>query len=580
MRSIKDMFELTDKGAKDLKKATIASALVDLSLMLPVWLLLLVVIELINPLLGRPTNEMDICIYMAAAIGIVVVMYLVNRIQYDTSYVSAYSESANRRVAVAESLRRLPLSFFAKRDLADLTNTVMNDATQIEQTFSHTVPQMFGSLVSLVIVGIMLTIYDWRLGLSLFACLPISLLLIFGTRKYQDRLSSNAIRVSLRASDSIQESLEGMRVIKGYGMDEKVLKGLRERFDDIHRASFGAELRIGLLIAAGATILRIGMAIVVLVGVYLLTQGGLDVIKLILFLMIASKIYDPLSIQIMRVSEVFNAMVRIGRMREINNYPVQNGVERCELEGYDIKFDDVRFSYDDSEILHGISFTARQGEVTALVGPSGSGKSTITRLAARFWDVNDGSITIGGVDVGDVEPETLLKSYAIVFQDVLLFNDTVINNIRIGKEGATDEECMNAARMAQCDHFIGKLADGYDTMIGENGYTLSGGERQRISIARALLKDAPVILLDEATASLDVENETKVQEAISELIRNKTVIVIAHRMRTVAGADKIVVLEKGNIVEEGTHAELLSKNGLYGRMVSTQNENARWTISQ
>ena len=579
MRSMKEMFVLTDKGSKDLKKAIASSVFMDLSLMIPLGLLFLVIIELLNKAFGNPYSELNVYIYTGIALVLVGVMYLAHYLQYNTSYVSAYNESANRRISIAESLRKLPLSFFGKKDLSDLTTRVMNDATEIEHTFSHTVPGLFGSTIALVLVAISLTIYDWRLSLSLFACLPISMLLIFGTRKWQYRQSQKAIGISLAATDGIQETLEGIRVIKGYGMDEKVLKGLRKKFDDVYKASLSAELKIGLVVSAGSTVLRIGMALVVLVGTYLLTEGSLDVIKLVLFLMIASKVYDPLTLQLMRVAEVFHSMVRLQRMKEINDYPKQEGAEVCDTNGYDIEFKDVKFSYNDEEILHGISFTAKQGEVTALVGPSGSGKSTVTRLAARFWDVEKGEITIGGVDVNGVDPETLLKNYAIVFQDVLLFNDTVMNNIRIGKEGATDEEVMNAARIAQCDHFVNRLANGYETMIGENGHTLSGGERQRISIARALLKDAPVILLDEATASLDVENETKVQDAISELIKNKTVVVIAHRMRTVAGADKIVVLKEGNIVEEGTHDDLISKDGVYSKMVNTQKENAKWEIS-
>lgn len=578
MRSLKELFALTDKGARDLKKAIAASAIANISLMLPIWLMILVVIELTNPIFGNPVNEMNVWLYTGAALLLLGLIYVAHHIQYNECYVSAYEESANRRINLAESLRKLPLSFFGKRDLADLTSTLMGDATALETTSSHAVPQLLGSILSLVIVGIFMFVFDWKMAIALLAALPISMLLLFGTKKIQDSLSRKSIRAMVDSSDTIQECLEGIKVVKGYNMDGKMLGDLDGKFDKVYKAQIKGELVTGIFVSASQLVLRIGIALVVIVGTYLLSVGQIDVIKLILFLLVASRLYDPLSTAMMNIVEIFNAGVRIERMKEINEYPVQGGSYEYKPKGYDIEFKDVAFSYNDDEILHGVSFTAKQGEVTALVGPSGSGKSTITKLAARFWDVNRGSIRIGGIDVNSVEPETLIQSYAIVFQDVVLFNDTVMNNIRIGKKDATDEEVMEAARNAQCEDFINKLSDGYNTVIGENGYTLSGGERQRISIARALLKDAPVILLDEATASLDAGNETNIQEAISNLIRNKTVVVVAHRLRTIVGADKIVVLEDGNIVEEGTHEEMVRKDGLYKRMISVQKQSAEWAV--
>lgn len=577
MRSLKDMFALTDKGAKDLKKAAASSVVADLTMMIPVGLMLMVVIELIQPLLGNPMKELNVWLFTGAAILVAAIIFAVQHMQYNACYLSAYEESANRRVTLAESLRMLPLSFFGKRDLADLTTTAMNDCTSLEATFSHSIPQLIGSVVAISVVCISLVFFDWRMALSLFAMLPVALLFVFGSKKIQDKHSRRIIEARNAASDGVQECLEGVSVVKAYDADGAIQKGLWDKFRNLEKASSIGEFAAGIFVQAGQVVLQLGIALMVLIGTMLLTDGTIDIIKFLLFVFVSSRIFDPLSIALMRIAEVFNARVKIERMREINDYPKQTGKTDPQIKGSDVVFKDVRFSYNADEVLHGITFEAKQGEVTALVGPSGSGKSTISKLAARFWDVDSGTITLGGEDVDSVDPETLLKNFSIVFQDVVLFNDTVMNNIRIGKADATDEEVLAAAKAAQCDDFVQKLPLGYDTEIGENGSTLSGGERQRISIARALLKDAPVVLLDEATASLDVENETKIQEAISNLVRSKTVMVIAHRMRTVAGADRIVVLEDGNVVEEGDHKSLMDKNGLYRKMVDLQSESAKWT---
>lgn len=564
-------FALSKKGAHDLKIGIIASTAANISLMLPIGLLVLAMYDLIAPLLHIEARSPRLWFYLVLGGALLAVIFLAHLWQYRYTYISAYSESANRRVTLAEKLRALPLSFFGKKDLSELTTTLMGDCTSLEQTFSHAIPQMFGAVLFILLMAVGMFLYDWRMALALLIVFPVAVAVVVGGKRVQDTFSSRHMDTVLDAADGVQESLENMRELQAFGLREQYLDGLDAKFDRVVGASMRTELVTGAFVASATTVLRLGFPSTILVGAALVSAGQLDLFKYLVFLLAASRIYDPLQTVLMQTAEIFNARVRIGRMQRLESTPVQHGAKHWEPQGHDIRFEHVSFSYKDVPVLRDVSFTARQGEVTALVGPSGSGKSTAARLAARFWDVNGGRVAIGGVDVKTVEPETLLGDISIVFQDVVLFNATVLDNIRLGRRGAADEEVHAAARAAQCDDFIRRLPEGYNTVVGENGCTLSGGERQRISIARALLKDAPIILLDEVTASLDVENETAVQHALSTLIRNKTVLLIAHRMRTVARADKVVVLGDGVVAEQGTPDELMTKEGgVFRHMVETQ----------
>ena len=571
-------FALTEQGARDLVRATWLSALANLSLMFPVGLLVLVLDRLISALDGGDPAA-GIWQYTGLALLLVALIFVVHLVQYKALYIATYTESANRRIGLAEKLRQLPLSFFGMRDLSDLTATLMSDCAALEQVFSHQVPQLFGSVISTVLIGIGLLCMDWRLALAALWVLPVALLMTVGTKRLQDRGSTASLLAKRAAADGLQELLETVKDIKACNRKEEYLDGLRERFAQVERAAIRSELTTGVFVTAAQSVLRLGIPAVVLTGALLMARGSLSFLVYLVFLLAVARLYDPLSIVMTQLAALFNAGVKIRRMQAMEEEPEQTGSPECSPDGYDIVFDHVKFAYNDREgVLEDVSFTARQGQVTALVGPSGGGKSTAAKLAARFWDVDGGRITLGGVDVKTVEPEALLKSYAIVFQDVVLFHDTILENIRLGRKGATDQQVLAAARAAQCDAFVQKLPDGYQTVIGENGSTLSGGERQMVAIARALLKDAPVILLDEATASLDVENETAVQAALSGLVKDKTVLIIAHRMRTVAGADRVVVLEHGRVAQQGSPRELMEQGGLYRRMVELQNESADWSL--
>lgn len=579
IQKLQKTFALTQRGARDLVKATLWSALANLSLMFPVGLLILVLEQLTKALETGGGFTRGIWPYTGLALALVALIFVIHFIQYKSLYIATYIESANRRIGLAEKLRRLPLSFFGRRDLSDLTATLMSDCSALEQVFSHQVPQLFGSCISTAIIGIGLLAMDWRLGIAALWVLPAALLMTLGSRKLQDKMGTVSLEARRAATDGLQECLETIKDIKSCNQKERYLEGLREKIAGVERAAIRSELTTGVLITSAQGVLRLGIPTVVLTGALLFAGGQVDFITYLVFLLAVTRLYDPLSIVLTQIAALFNAGIKIRRMQAIENEQVQRGSEDYAPDNYDIVFDQVKFAYQENEgVLEDVSFTARQGEVTALVGPSGGGKSTAAKLAARFWDVNGGRITLGGRDVSSVEPETLLKSFAIVFQDVVLFHDTILENIRLGRRTATDEEVLAAARAAQCDEFVRQMPEGYQTVIGENGSTLSGGERQRISIARAILKDAPVILLDEATASLDVENESKVQRALSGLIRNKTVLIIAHRMRTVAGADRVVVLEGGRVAQQGTPRQLLAEDGPYRRMVQLQNESLNWSL--
>ena len=568
-------YALSRQGAKDLVIATISCVIHNLTLMLPVSLLYFLVSDLMGG--GVPQNHMWIYIVgMAAGVLLILFSY---RWVYGATYYATYKESSVRRISLAEKLRKLPLSFFGKRDLSDLTTTIMADCTTLEQSFSHWIPEFFGSMISTVIVAVCLFIFDWRLALAALWVLPVSLAIVAFSGKVQNWFTRRQTEAKLAVAEGIQEALETMRDLKSNNAEEKYLKGLDKKIDLQEKRMIASELGGALFVVPAGMILKLGIGTVALVGGMLLANNAITVLTFFMYLLVVSRLYDPLSSSLQNLAAIISTNIPIERMNEIENYPVQPGTAELRTHGYDIVFDNVSFAYNTGEqVLSGVSFTAKQGEVTALIGPSGGGKSTAAKLAARFWDADSGKITLGGTDINTVDPEKLLSAYSIVFQDVTLFNNTVMENIRIGRQNATDEEVLAAAREAQCDEFVEKLPEGYQTMIGENGSALSGGERQRISIARALLKDSPVILLDEATASLDAENETHIQRAISRLVKGKTVLIIAHRMRTVEGADKLVLLKDGKVAEQGSPEELLAKGGIYANMCALQQQSGEWRI--
>ena len=568
---LQHMFALSEKGAKDFVKAVAWCFLCNISLMLPVSVVMATIQYLLDTLENGTDPAEKLWLYTGAGAAVLALLFVLHYFQYASLYLATYQESASRRISLAETLRKLPLSFFGSRDLSDLTATMISDCSSLDQMFSHYIPQLFASIFSTVFVGACMFLIDWRMALAVLWVLPVAILLTAGSKKLQDICGTKNILAKRAVTDCIQEMLETVREIKSCNRQEACLKDLDARLEGAERSAIHSELATGVFVCSAQAFLRIGLATTVLVGGSLLTRGELPFLYFLGLLFAAARLYDPIGMVLQNIAATFSAKLKIERMRAILEQPVQTGVEVCRPENYDIVFDHVKFAYrEDEGVLEDVSFTAKQGQVTALVGPSGGGKSTACKLAARFWDIQGGKITLGGVDISTVDPETLLKHYSFVFQDVVLFRDTILENIRLGRRGATDEEVYAAARAARCDEFIRELPDGYQTMVGENGSTLSGGERQRISIARALLKDAPVILLDEATASLDVENETAVQEAISRLVKDKTVLIIAHRMRTVAGADKVVVLAEGGVAQQGTPAELMSQGGLYRQMVQRQ----------
>ena len=568
-------YALSRQGAKDLVIATVSCVVHNLTLMLPVSLLYLLVSDLYAG--GVPQNHLWIYIVgMAAAVLFILFSY---RWVYGATYYATYKESSVRRISLAEKLRKLPLSFFGKRDLSDLTTTIMADCTTLEQSFSHWIPEFFGSMISTVIVAVCLFIFDWRLAFAALWVLPVSLAIVAFSGKVQNYFTRRQTEAKLAVAAGIQEALETMRDLKSNNAEDKYLAGLDKKIDLQEKRMIASELGGALFVVPAGMILKLGIGTVALVGGMLLASNAITVLTFFLYLLVVSRLYDPLSSSLQNLAAIISTNIPIERMNEIENYPVQPGTAELKTSGYDIVFDNVSFAYNTGEqVLSGVSFTAKQGEVTALIGPSGGGKSTAAKLAARFWDADSGKITLGGTDVKTVDPEKLLSAYSIVFQDVTLFNNTVMENIRIGRQGAADAEVLAAAREAQCDEFVEKLPEGYQTMIGENGSALSGGERQRISIARALLKDPPVILLDEATASLDAENETQIQRAISRLVKGKTVLIIAHRMRTVEGADKLVLLKDGKVAEQGSPEELLAKGGIYAKMCKLQQQSGEWRI--
>ncbi|MCI8718244.1 MAG: ABC transporter ATP-binding protein [Lachnospiraceae bacterium] len=575
INKIMKRFALSKEGAKGLVKAIAACTFADIVLMFPVGLLY----YLVNDFLNGAVPESHYLLYGIGMVGALLLIFLSEFWKYNATYFSTYKESGACRIRLAEKLRRLPLSFFGKKDLADLTNTIMGDVSTTEQMFSHYVPQFYASIISTCFVAVSLFFYDWRLSLAALWVLPVALLIVGFSKKAQNYFSRKQNMAQIAVLDGVQECLETVRDLKSNNAEQEYLNDLYQKIDLLEGRHIRSELGTALFVVPAQMILKLGIASVALVGSMLLIDGTLNLITFFLFLLVVSRIYEPMAFSLQNLAAMNSLQINIDRMNEIENCKEQEGKRSFCPNGYDIVFEQAGFAYNKNEtVLENVSFTAKQGEVTALIGPSGGEKSTAAKLAARFWDTDKGRITIGGIDVTSVDPEQLLTAFSIVFQDVTLFHNTVMENIRIGRKDATDEEVMAAARLANCEEFIEKLPDKWNSSIGENGSALSGGERQRISIARAFLKNAPVILLDEATASLDVENETAIQSALSRLIKDKTVLLIAHRMRTVAGADKVVVLSNGTVAEQGEPEELLHQNGIYAHMVKLQTESQDWAI--
>lgn len=569
---IRQRFALSVKGAKDFCKGVFFTTFLDIALMLPAVFTFVFLEDYLRPILN-PSGTIihGIVYYIVLSLVFMVIMYVTALCQYQSTFTSIYEESANRRISLAEKLRKLPLAFFGEKNLSDLTSTIMDDCTDLEHTFSHAVPQLFASIISIMLIAIGMFFYNWQLSLALFWVVPLALaILLIAKKKIRKDFGDNYLD-KRNVSEHIQEGLEAVQEIKSYNQEADYLRKLDEKIKIYEKSQTTGELMTGVLVNGAQSLLKLGLASVIIVGAKLLATGNVDLFTYLIFMVIGSRIYVPISEVFNNLAALFYLDIRINRMNEMEALPIQQGNTDFSPSDYNIEFNNVTFSYESGkQILKDISFTVRQGEITALVGPSGSGKSTAAKLAARFWDIQSGKILLGKQDISLVEPEILLKNYSVVFQDVVLFNASVMDNIRIGRRDANDEEVMCAAQLAQCDEFVRKMPQGYQTVIGENGETLSGGERQRVSIARALLKDAPIVLLDEATASLDVENETKIQTAISELVRNKTVLIIAHRMRTIANADKIIVLDNGSIAEMGTPDDLKNKNGIFAQMVEKQ----------
>ena len=574
-----ERFGLTKDGSDNLIKGILYTALQNISFMLPVGLYALLLYIWVGPLMGGEIVDPNLGMFIVGILIVLGIIFAFSWKQYHFVFNTTYVESENRRINLGENLRKLPLSFFERRDLADLTATIMNDCTDLEHVFSHAVPQLLGSVLSLILVAIGLLMFDWRLALALLWVVPVAFIILYVSRKMIHRGSEIVTADLLECGDSMQECLDSIRDLKSYNYEKEYLSKLTGITSRIEKSRIKAELMASAGVITGRVVLNLGIVSVIVVGSNLIINGQVTIYTLLIFLIASATVYAPVENGLTFLAEILMMDIKIERTKEIEKLVIDGGLKEYSLDGYDIEFNNVNFNYDDlKDVLSDINFTAKQGEVTALVGPSGGGKSTVSKLAARFWDPVSGEVSLGGQNLAELDSEKLLENFSIVFQDVILFNDTIMENIRVGKKGASDEEVIEAARLAECEEFVQKLPDGYNTVIGENGELLSGGQRQRISIARALLKDANVILLDEATSFLDVENESKIQKAISTLIKNKTVIIIAHRMRTIANADKIVVLDEGRIVEQGSPDELLAQDGLFKKMVDLQNLSGAWEI--
>lgn len=583
MVKLNELLMLTEKGYFDLKKAILACTITNLSLMLPFGITIQIFTELLKPLMGGEISWSKLWGYFFAGILAAFLVFLANKNDYKKTYVTSYQEAESSRIRIAEHIRKLPMSFFNSKDLTELTTNLMGDCATTEHVLSHVIPQLCANGISMVIICILLSFFDWRMALAIFCTVPIAFLIILGSKKLQNKLSESQIQAKLNASEQIQEYFEGIKVIKACGLEGDKFDALNNALKLMKRMALRMEFGTGIFVTGAQIIVQAGIGLTVFIGTYLLTDGKIELIPLLMFFLIVVRIYGPILVELTLLPELLHLRISTSRMRTLISTPIMEGDTDKELKGFDIEFDKVYFRYHEGDtkedaVIKNLSVSIPSGGITALVGPSGCGKSTLSKLIARFWDVNSGMIKIGGIDIKTLEPEHLMSYMSFVFQDVVLFNDTIYNNIRIGNRNATREQVMEAAKAACCDEFINNLEEGYDTILGENGGTLSGGERQRISIARALLKNAPIVLLDEVTASLDPENEVLIQQAISRLITGKTVLVIAHRLRTIAGADKIIVLDNGELVEEGTHESLLDRKGLYEKLYRIQQESLGWSV--
>ncbi|MBR6851042.1 MAG: ABC transporter ATP-binding protein [Lachnospiraceae bacterium] len=576
IKKLQHKYALSEQGAVDMVKACISVMITNIVLMMSAGILY----NLINDLLNDRLHEDRRMFYVIASLVIIALVAITNFIQYNATFLTTYRESGVRRTVIAEKLRKLPLSYFGKKNIADLTTNILGDCAMIETASSHWIPELIGAIASVILVGISLFFFfDWRMVLASFWVIPVAFFIVITCSGAEKRAVRKNQAVKMDMADGIQECLESIRDLRANKAENRYMEELDVKIKKVEQMALFTELKMAVYVNSAAIILKLGIGTTAIVGGTLFARGEIDLLTFFMFLMLVARLYNPMEITLQNFAAIIATGIQCERLDEVLSHEVQSGTESMNNQGYDIVFDHVGFKYaDDTDVLKDVSFTAKQGEVTALIGPSGGGKTTISRLAARFWDTNSGRITLGGEDISGIDPETLLSNYSIVFQDVTLFNNTVMENIRIGKNGATDEEVMEAARLANCVDFVNLLPEKYNTNIGENGSELSGGERQRISIARAFLKDAPVILLDEATASLDAENETVIQEALSRLIKNKTVLIIAHRMRTIANADHIVVLKDGVVAEQGSPAELAAYDSIYSRMTKQQMISQNWKM--
>lgn len=577
MRYLKEKLMLSEKGYSDLKKAVTACTITSIALLLPSMVAVLLFMELLKPFSDQEISWMTLWKLMGLGVVLAIVVFLAAKNDYRKTYIASYKEASTTRLKIAEHLRKLPMSFFNIKDLSDITTNMMADCSSMESMLSSTIPPLIANIISVTLTCICLAFFDWRMALAIFCTMPITFLIILGGRKLQIRWFDRQVDVKLEASSQIQEYLEGMKIIKSCGLGGSRFSTLDNALRAMKKIAIKVELVSGVLVQGASLILQAGLGITIFIGTVLITGGEIELLSLLILLMFSTQIYGPILATLSQLTTLFHLETVTSRMRTLLTTPAMDGRDQ-DIMKYDIALENVTFAYNEEDVIKDVSLQIPAGSVTALVGPSGSGKSTISKLIARFWDVRKGKITIGGMDISTIEPEHLMRCMSFVFQDVTLFNDTVFNNIRVGNKNATEEQVMAAAKAAYCDEFIQRLPEGYQTVLGENGSTLSGGERQRISIARALLKDAPIILLDEATASLDPENEVLIQRAIARLVEGKTVIMIAHRLRTVVDADQIIVLENGRLAEQGTHEELMNKKGLYEKLYHIQQESLGWAV--